>query len=198
MNVRRFRVGDHAPVPWANNGGMTREIASGKVVQSALDAWDWRLSLASIDKNGPFSALPGVNRTSVLVDGALDLISGSLTLMWDVPGASHQYDGETPFEACLRSPSARFFNVMVRKGQADSDLHVYHDDAVLAPANVGTRCLLVLTGRFRVKLPGSTIMLEAEEGLLWSHATAVLHVALDTPEGCLVDVSLRPSTQNPT
>lgn len=197
MIVRRFRVSDLAPLPWVNQGGVTREIACGRVTHSPVESWDWRLSVASIDKNGPISVLPGISRTSVLVDGALQLASESQTLMWDAPGVAHRYDGETPFEAHLRAPSARLFNVMVRRGWVGSNLEIHRADAVLESAHEETRCLLTLSGQFQVKLRSGTIILEAEEGLLCSHTEAALHVKPNSPEGCLAHVNLSPSRQNP-
>ncbi len=50
---------------WQNDGGWTREIhrepAVGDPVRTA-----WRLSLATIDRTGPFSVLPGVRRHFLL------------------------------------------------------------------------------------------------------------------------------------
>jgi len=54
------------PQPWRNGGGATRE----------LYAWppqgDWRLrvSLADIERDGPFSAFPGVRRHFAVLEGA--------------------------------------------------------------------------------------------------------------------------------
>jgi environmental stress-induced protein Ves len=53
-------------VPWKNGGGVTREILR---VPPAPTAFDWRLSLATIDTPGPFSSFDGYHRTLVLVRG---------------------------------------------------------------------------------------------------------------------------------
>jgi len=57
----------YVAVPWKNGGGVTREIVR---VPPEPTAFDWRLSLASIDSSGPFSAFQGYQRTLVLVRGA--------------------------------------------------------------------------------------------------------------------------------
>lgn len=53
--------------PWRNGGGRTVEIASGPAGSNG--AWSWRISVASIDAAGPFSAFPGLGRILTLVEG---------------------------------------------------------------------------------------------------------------------------------
>lgn len=50
---------------WKNGTGWTREIAR---VPDYPD-WDWRLSIAEIEKDGPFSSFPGFDRELVLIRG---------------------------------------------------------------------------------------------------------------------------------
>ena len=62
------------PQPWANGGGTTRALAIAPAgARVPAPAFDWRLSLADIDRDGPFSPLPGVDRVFALVEGALRL-----------------------------------------------------------------------------------------------------------------------------
>lgn len=58
-------------VPWANGGGQTRVIA---------DRPEFRLSLATIDAEGPFSAFPGLIRHFALVAGHVNLSPVALSL----------------------------------------------------------------------------------------------------------------------
>ncbi|HET7300068.1 MAG TPA: HutD family protein [Oleiagrimonas sp.] len=55
--------------PWANGSGQTTELAAGP----DRDHWQWRISLARIDVDGPFSVLPGVRRQLAPLDGRLEL-----------------------------------------------------------------------------------------------------------------------------
>ena len=50
---------------WKNGTGWTREIV--RVPDSAH--WDWRLSIAEIEQDGPFSVFSGVERELVLIQG---------------------------------------------------------------------------------------------------------------------------------
>ena len=56
------------PTPWKNGGGVTTELAMSPP-GAGLDNFDWRVSLASIAEDGPFSQFPGVDRTLVMVAG---------------------------------------------------------------------------------------------------------------------------------
>src|SRR6476469_7165436 len=50
---------------WKNGAGWTREILRWP---QAGD-WDWRLSIAEIEEDAPFSPFPGVERELVLLSG---------------------------------------------------------------------------------------------------------------------------------
>ena len=53
-------------MPWKNGGGITREV----VRQPADGDLDWRLSVAEVSADGPFSVFPGIDRILVLLSGA--------------------------------------------------------------------------------------------------------------------------------
>ena len=56
-------------MPWKNGGGTTAEIAAFPD-GAGFNAFDWRISLAEVASDGPFSAFPGIDRTLMLVEGA--------------------------------------------------------------------------------------------------------------------------------
>ena len=56
------RAADVRPEPWANGGGTTRELARA-------DDGSWRISLADIGSDGPFSVLAGRHRVLTVVEG---------------------------------------------------------------------------------------------------------------------------------
>ena len=67
----------HLDMAWRNGLGRTAEIARHP---PAGDAFDWRLSIATIGADGPFSAFAGCDRTLVPIEGgglALDFADGS-------------------------------------------------------------------------------------------------------------------------
>ena len=50
-----------------------RATSSSRRRASSLDDFDWRLSLAQVDRDGPFSRFDNVDRTLVLLSGAMTL-----------------------------------------------------------------------------------------------------------------------------
>jgi uncharacterized protein len=65
-------------MPWANGRGFTHEV----MASPNSDDWDWRLSIAEVAEDGPFSVLPGVDRILVVATG------NGITL--DIAGTSHK------------------------------------------------------------------------------------------------------------
>ncbi len=55
---------DRDPVPWANGAGQTTELVSlPDSAQLTPGLRPWRLSIARLERVGPFSARPGMART---------------------------------------------------------------------------------------------------------------------------------------
>lgn len=108
--------------PWANGGGITRQLAAGHGETVTLgsgakgDAWDWRISIAEVTKAGPFSPLPGIDRVLTIIDG--DLVA--LT----VDGVEHalekyrtfRFSGDSDTSASLPTGALMDLNVMTRRG----------------------------------------------------------------------------------
>ena len=107
---------------WRNGAGTTLEIAA----VPASDAWDWRLSLAEVPTDGPFSALPGVDRALVVASGA--------GLILRIDDQEHtirhrdifRFDGGSDTVCSLLDGPVRDLNLMVRRdadiGQPSLDL----------------------------------------------------------------------------
>jgi environmental stress-induced protein Ves len=98
------------PVPWRNGGGVTREIASREDASGLL----WRLSLAEVDREGPFSAFPGLARLLTVVQGGgmvLDTPSGPLPAR---PFEPLPFDGGLAVTGRLPNGPVRDLNVIWR------------------------------------------------------------------------------------
>ncbi|MGH8060451.1 MAG: HutD/Ves family protein [Pseudoxanthomonas sp.] len=62
---RVIPANEYRRVRWKNGTGWTREIAR----LPDREDWDWRLSIAEIEQDGPFSVFPGIDRELVLIRG---------------------------------------------------------------------------------------------------------------------------------
>jgi len=114
--VRIIRSADYPTRPWKNGGGTTRDIAVSPPGAS-LDDFDWRLSLAQVDRDGAFSRFDNVERTLVLLSGAMTLHEQArrIDLVRHEPVT---FEGERAIEATLAGGATLDFNVMTRRGRA--------------------------------------------------------------------------------
>lgn len=67
--MRILRAAEHRRMPWKNGGGVTWEIAVSPE-GADLESFDWRVSMARVEADGPFSAFPGVDRGFAVLEGA--------------------------------------------------------------------------------------------------------------------------------
>jgi len=90
-----------APQAWRNGGGSTRELYAWP----AGPHWRWRVSVAEITQDGPFSAFEGVDRWFAVIHGAGVRLS--------LPGATeldlHSDSAPLPF-AGEAAPGCRLIN----------------------------------------------------------------------------------------
>jgi len=128
---RILRNADYSARPWKNGGGTTRDIIVSPPGAS-LDNFDWRLSLAQVDRNGPFSRFDNVDRTLVLLSGALTLHEGErrIDLVRNEPVA---FAGERAIEATVGGASTLDFNVMTRRGRTR---HLVRRESFSEPASL--------------------------------------------------------------
>ena len=120
--MRVVVAADCLPQPWANGGGTTRDLALEAQPRGASDgpAFDWRLSLADIDRDGAFSRLPGVDRVFATVEGsvALRFAPSGLADLHEADGPPLAFDGEASPEARLPSSGrCRALNLMLARGR---------------------------------------------------------------------------------
>jgi environmental stress-induced protein Ves len=114
--LRIIRSADYPTRPWKNGGGTTRDIAVSPPGAS-LDDFVWRLSLAQVDRDGPFSRFDNVERTLVLLSGAMSLHERGRRIEL----VRHQpvvFEGERAIAATINGGSTLDFNVMTRRGRA--------------------------------------------------------------------------------
>jgi len=114
--LRRISPADHRRMAWKNGLGTTDEIVidpPGAALGSG--AFNWRLSMATVEDSCPFSAFPGYERTIMLIEGAgmeLD-IPGQATRRLDRLFEPFVFSGDEPAQCRLIAGPVRDFNLMV-------------------------------------------------------------------------------------
>lgn len=120
MSVRLIRSTEHRVMPWKNGGGTTAEIAIAPDGASVSDdGFDWRLSLASIGGDGPFSAFPGIDRTIMLVEGNGMILTApdNVRLVLDQKFLPQDFPGEWAVDCNLLDGPVRDLNLMVNRAR---------------------------------------------------------------------------------
>jgi environmental stress-induced protein Ves len=116
--MRIIRACDCKATPWKNGGGSTTEIAIGPAGAS-LDNFDWRISMARVASDGPFSDFPGIDRTLAVIKGnGMVLTIGDRAPVTLSSGANPvSFPGDTPTSARLTAGEITDLNVMTRRGR---------------------------------------------------------------------------------
>lgn len=112
-----LRADSYARMPWKNGGGETREIAIFPPAAS-LDTLDWRVSMAVVAQDGPFSSFPGIDRTLCVIEGAgmeLDFGSAGGVRTVTPTSAPFEFAADKPLQARLIDRAITDLNVMTRR-----------------------------------------------------------------------------------
>lgn len=189
MAITRLPGAGHRAMPWANGGGTTIEVAihpAGATI--AARDFDWRVSLAHVGQDGPFSALPGYDRILTLIQGQGMVLEagqhGRFTL--DRPYAQAHFAGDWPIEARLLDGAIDDLNVMVRRGCYRAEVTLHRIDGVLDLAGPGTILALVLDGMIDGCGPHDAWLVEGEG--LSLHGRGILAVMALRPADTAPDV----------
>ena len=117
-NVVVHPAADATVMPWRNGGGSTSEL-----VRVPLDGeYDWRLSVATVAVDGPFSVFAGFDRVIWLLSGnGMDLCfegdDSVVTLRCSMKPFT--FAGERAVRATLVDGSTTDLNLMWRRGRYD-------------------------------------------------------------------------------
>jgi uncharacterized protein len=171
MTVRLIRNQDLVRIPWKNGGGTTAEVASFPE-GSTLDTFGWRISMADVASDGPFSNFPGIERTLILVEGA--------GIEIEVAGASHRLDpaspllsfpGDVPTKARLLSGPIRDLNVMTRRGQFEHRTTFVQAGAITPSGNCRAAFIFALDAALGLSAGSAKYVLQPLDALALDAAT---------------------------
>jgi environmental stress-induced protein Ves len=178
-----LRREEYRAVPWQNRGGITHDI----VVDGDPVALR-RLSLATIDRDGPFSDLRGYDRTIVLASGAgftLAFGDGSRVTL-DRLGARCDFAGETMPGCSLLAGGVQAFNVMAYRNATRAEVEVTPRQPHLPWSERGPVYVFVIAGEIAAGAEAihehDTLFLDAEErDLVATRESLVVRVAFTAP-----------------
>jgi len=105
-------------MPWKNGLGVTEEVIAYPP-GSDIATFGWRLSIAHVGADGPFSVFAGIDRTIALLDGdglLLDLPDAT-TIALDPASAPFSFSGDLAITSRNRGGPTIDLNIMTRRGQ---------------------------------------------------------------------------------
>jgi len=117
---RVIPANEYRRVRWKNGTGWTREIAR----MPDREDWDWRLSIAEIEQDGPFSVFPGIERELVLIRGnglRLRFEDGEIREL-QPPHERIRFAGERVVRGELLEGPTHDFNLMWRRDMIAAEL----------------------------------------------------------------------------
>ncbi len=102
-------------MPWKNGLGQTLELQKELLPDS--DYFAWRISIAAVTEDGPFSCFAGFDRTLLLLEGnGITLtVSGGDQHVLDHPLQAARFRGDDNTMASLHHGPISDFNVMVSR-----------------------------------------------------------------------------------
>lgn len=154
---------------WRNDGGWTREIHR----EGGADDWTWRLSIAEVETDGPFSRFEGIEREIVLLSGAgmcLDFADGRrFELRPESP--RQRFAGEAAVDCRLIDGPTTDFNLMWSRDRVEAQLWLrpLTGGSVLDARPGETWAVHLLSGQLALLdagselAPGDTVLVRAGE-----------------------------------
>jgi environmental stress-induced protein Ves len=172
--MKVLRREEYKVMPWKNGGGITTEIwVSPPGMGLAGEPFDWRVCIADVASDGPFSKFPGYDRHIMLLEGeGMRLVTdegGVIDLALHHPAA---FSGDWTVSGKLIDGPVRDFNLMVARRFGRGSLACQRLTAPLPLVGDGSVCLIhAIEGE--ISLAGhiigegeTAIMVEMESGVL--------------------------------
>lgn len=181
-------------MPWRNGGGTTTELlvepgASGREGlggrEGANERFLYRLSIADVACDGPFSRFEGYDRHIMLLSGrGMTLDAGPHgRIDLTTPLEPRSFSGDWDVNGVLVGGAVRDFNLIVDRSRARASLSVRRlvAEAEVVAVPSGSTCIVhVLEGMLTDASTHETLVLDATHELV-PHGAACVALALITP-----------------
>lgn len=138
---------ERALTPWPNGNGSSMQVAISPS-DAAIETFDWRVSIAIIDSESPFSQLAGVSRWLMPLspNGMTLRVEGERTRL--ASREAFAFNGESTVRAIEVRESSLDLNLMVRRGKGDGSLLalVADGDTAIAAGDDEAVVVVILEG----------------------------------------------------
>lgn len=161
--MHRFDLRTIPAQPWANGAGTRQDLATGDHGGQNV----WRLSVAAIDRDCPFSTYPGLSRLHTLIAGVGTRLTGAGVEIDVRPMSPVAFDAGIPLDCTLIDGPATALNVIYDPAAINAELLALDAGAHMIEA----REIAVLCVSGSAALNGET--LEASQGAIAQGAAAI-------------------------
>jgi environmental stress-induced protein Ves len=181
--MKILRAANYTVMPWKNGLGSTTEIAIAPASDGLAD-FDWRVSMAQVTTDGPFSTFPDIDRTLLILDGGgLRLTVSNRAPVHIDRTTIHAFPGDQPTSAVLTHGPVVDLNVMSRRDRLTHHVQRIKVMESLRFQPVATTLLFVERGRVVVESDSPALALAEHDTLLLErHRSAVTIVSHDEAE----------------
>lgn len=154
--------------PWKNGGGITQELCKW-----GEDPFEFRISVARVSQDGPFSLYPEHDRALVLLEGSLKLFKARETLVLETH-SPYFFSGDEVITSTLINGEVRDFNVIYKKGiQIELAVRTMENTQIILDDDT---YIFVISGQVKYKEITYTETLFYESGVLQILVQATLLV----------------------
>lgn len=195
--MKVLRAADFQRMPWKNGGGETSEIAISPP-GATLDTLEWRVSMAMVAQDGPFSIFAGIDRTLCILDGAgmeLDFGAdgGTRAVTRDI--APFHFPADLPVQARLLAGTITDLNVMTRRDRyRHSVSRLVVDEQLTLEISAGQSLLFCEDGTVTCAVAGKADIRLGSRDCAWlSEAPGVLDLATAQSSASVYLIQLYPA-----
>ncbi len=173
-------------MPWKNGLGVTEEVIAFPP-GSDLASFGWRLSIAHVGADGPFSVFADIDRTIALLDGdGLILDMPDQTIELSRRSEPFAFSGDLEISSRNKSDPTIDLNIMTRRGQfqhrmrriAAGKLDIDHPGTIM-----------VFNGSVSISHHDSAIALERFDGLIADPADGPLQIEPGDADILLIEIT---------
>ncbi len=180
--MRVLKADEYRRMPWRNGHGETAQVAIAPAT-ATLDGFDWRVSMARMDDDGPFSIFPETDRTLTVLrgDGLRLSIAGGASVELTRQSEPFAFSGDVVASATLIAGTVTDLNVMTRRAQFKHSVRRLHVAGRVELTVHASLALLVCTDQaVNIELDDQAVRLELLDTLLVDETPATIRVTSDT------------------
>lgn len=159
---------------WKNGGGITHQVARSDDNAGVR----WRVSIAEVACDGPFSRFEQTDRIIMLLEGNGFCLHGAAerAVVLDTKLLPFAFAGETAIDCTLINGPVRDFNLMTRRADVKASLQVLSVTESLSLQLTNESLLYLASGQLQLSFKEQSYQLGAGQSLLCTDEAGELQI----------------------